>query len=456
MKEFTVNENYVNIGEMKKLLSRADSSNCETVRFTMDRYCGSIDLCQCSCTIKTKNSEGKSDVVLPQVQSSDDKLEVLWTVSSASTSVAGKLLVQIQFEKIFDDITKNIVWQSNIMEFEIAESLKSADEVYDRNPTLFQQWEERVNTAYSSVLSSVETAKTCSDAAAASVQTAQLQAAAAKADADRAQQTVADFTGYTKQESDNAFAGALIVEAAGQSVTVDDVQPNTFFRSLLVSGQTAETSTGDKSPDHPYVLEGTEQITVTDESGHQQIIALPQPLYSLPDGTADTFDPVSGTGIKRIRSIALSAANWILVPSYFDSSLIGFSCHPADRTDGAPVSYCDRFPITATPTPPKDKESFWWATGIGIAVLKSRLTGWDEIMTSAQKIALFTAWLAANPVIALYKLTKDNEIQGTAQSVPAYSPISVISASGNVAVRYAQDINKVIQRLKADIAALKG
>lgn len=156
MKEFTAGGHCFDVGEFKKLLSYQGSSNCETVCFTMEKTCENIDLSQCSCTIKTKNSTGKSDVILPEVQILGDKINVLWNVSSASTSVPGKLLAQIEFDKILDDNTKNIVWQSNIMEFEIQESLASADEVYDQNPTLFQQWEERVNTVFSDVSAGVK------------------------------------------------------------------------------------------------------------------------------------------------------------------------------------------------------------------------------------------------------------------------------------------------------------
>jgi hypothetical protein len=145
MKEFTAIGHHFDIGEVKKLLSYQGSSNCETVCFLIDRYSESTDLSQCSCIIKTKNSNEKTDVILPNIEIAEKTLRVLWTVSSATTSVPGKLSAQIQFEKLFSDNTKNIVWQSNIMEFEIAESLKSADEVYDQNPTLFQQWNEKIN-----------------------------------------------------------------------------------------------------------------------------------------------------------------------------------------------------------------------------------------------------------------------------------------------------------------------
>ncbi|NLJ32203.1 MAG: hypothetical protein GX424_11470 [Clostridiales bacterium] len=172
MKEFTANGHFIRVGTVKKTLAFWGDSNCETVCFTIGRQCGDADLSQCVCTVKTRNSNGKADVILPRVETGDDTVRVVWTVSSASTSVSGALQVQIQFEKIFDDNTKNLVWQSNVMEFDIPQSLDAADEVYDQDPTLFQQWEDRVNTAYSSVSASLTAAQAAAaQAGAAAVKT---------------------------------------------------------------------------------------------------------------------------------------------------------------------------------------------------------------------------------------------------------------------------------------------
>lgn len=344
MKTFEAVGNSFSISPVQKKLACRGSSNSETVRFRLDRYAGKADLSACNCTVKTRNSEGTSDLAVPEVTADDRKLSVDWTLSSGSAAVAGPLLVQLQFEKIYDDSSKNVVWQSGIMEFEISDSLDDADEIIDREPTLFQQWEERVNTAYSDVSAGVQSvqalqsqvqadadavaqqkqsaeqaaaqasqsaqeaaeseqsaaasatearasaeqaqgsaadaqtaqglangysnaAKTYSDAAAVgaqsaqtSAQTAQQQAEAAQQAAAEAQRKVDSFSGYSKEEIDNGFACALIGEATGQSITLDDVQPGTNFRSVLIAGQTLETGSGNKSPDDPYSLRGTAEF----------------------------------------------------------------------------------------------------------------------------------------------------------------------------------------------------
>lgn len=265
----------------KKLACRG-SSNSETVCFKLNRYAGKTDLSECHCTIKTKNSEGKSDVAIPEITANDKKLTINWVPSSGATVAAGPLQVQVQLEKIFNDKSKNINWQSNIMEFEITDSLAAADEIEDQEPTIFQQWEEKVNTLYSDAAADVQSmqvlqtevqadadavaqqkqsmeqaaAQVAQDAQAAAesaknasasanaaktlamqaqtcAQNAQTQANTAQEAATQAQQKVETFSGYTKEEIDNGFASVLIGEASGQSIALDDVQPNTNFRSLL-------------------------------------------------------------------------------------------------------------------------------------------------------------------------------------------------------------------------------
>ena len=155
--EFSGSSFYVST--MQKRLGYRGSSNSETVCFKLDRYIGTVDLYGCYCTIKTKNSEGKSDLIVPNITADDKKMQVLWTLSSGTTAAAGQLQVQLQFEKIFSDKSQNIIWQSNVMEFEIADSLDAADVVADQNPTLFQQWEDKVNTLYSDTASDMQSVK---------------------------------------------------------------------------------------------------------------------------------------------------------------------------------------------------------------------------------------------------------------------------------------------------------
>lgn len=138
------------LSDNNKILSYEGNSNADKVYFSIGRYFDEVDLSTCICTIKTTNSNKQNDVILPQVIINESTLGIIWTITSATTIVPGSLSVQIQFEKLVSDgqgtydPSKSIVWQSNVMRFEVKESLDSDDELYDQNPTLFQQWEDRI------------------------------------------------------------------------------------------------------------------------------------------------------------------------------------------------------------------------------------------------------------------------------------------------------------------------
>lgn len=44
-----------------------------------------------------------------------------------------------------------------------------------------------------------------------------------------------------------------------------------------------------------------------------------------------------------------------------------------------------------------------------VYIKKSRLTGWSDSLTEVEKVALFKAWLASNPLIVRYELAEQVE-----------------------------------------------
>ena len=536
MKTFEATGNIFCISPALKKLACRGSSNSETVRFKLDRCAGETDLFGCNCTVKTRNSDGISDLAVPKLTADGQKLNVYWTLSSGATAAAEPLFVQIQFEKIFDDKSENVNWQSNIMEFEISESLDADDEITDREPTLFQQWEEKVNTTYSDVSASVQSvqalqnqvqadadtvaqqkqsveqtaaqvtqdaqsasesaqnaaasvtaaqtsaqqaqasaadaqtaqglakgysdaAKTYSDAAAVSAQAAQRQADTAQEAAAQAQQKVDAFSGYTKTEIDDGFACALIGEASGQSVALDDVQPNTNFRSLTIYGQTVQDGSGDPSPENVRPLRGTTSLTVADGAGQQQAIALPQALYGL-SGAADGYDMVSGQGTLKIKKIMLNGTEDLNIHSgAYDGATFAFRTIFDLPKGGEETLLCDRFL-------PYDKGVLFKGNAEGCAIsttsstylviriLKSRLSGWSDGWTSQQKIDAFKVWLQGSPLTMLYKLAAPAAVQGPAPTVPSYAPGSVLSPDcGSLSVRYCRDLTAVIKGIEESMQA---
>jgi len=79
----------------------------------------------------------------------------------------------------------------------------------------------------------------------------------------------------------------------------------------IVYGETTETGTGVKGPYNPYTITGylPEQVTVGD-----MIYGMPEgmaPLYSLPDGTRDEYNPVTGLETRRVGVRPLSTKDWL-------------------------------------------------------------------------------------------------------------------------------------------------
>lgn len=256
--------NSFTVGPTQKRLSCRGDSNSEAVCFILDRYAGAADLSACRCSVKTKNSAGQSDVDLPEVSADDRQLTAVWTLSSRATVAAGPIQVQLQFEKTDGGGSgERIVWQSSIMEFEIADSLDAADEIADQTPTLFQKWEEKVNTLYSEAREDVQSVQAMqrligsqADAVTQTAGQVSQSAADARSAADEAERKVNGFSGYTKAEIDSGFAHALIGKTSGQAAGLDDVQPDTDFRSLLITGSAAQDGTGDPSPDNVRAIRG--------------------------------------------------------------------------------------------------------------------------------------------------------------------------------------------------------
>ena len=252
MKTFKAAGNTFYISPALKALSCRGSANSETVCFKLNRYAGKTDLSDCYCTIKTKNREGKSDLTVPEVTADDKTLNISWTLSSGATTAAGPLLVQLQLEKIYDDKSKSINWQSNIMEFEITDSLDAANEIEDQEPTLFQQWEEKVGKLYSDATADIQSVqtlqnqiKTDADAVAQQKQSVEQMAAQAAQNAQAAAESArsaAAFGNSTQTAAAQARTSASDADTArGLAKGYSDAS-KTYSDAASVSAQSAQTS----------------------------------------------------------------------------------------------------------------------------------------------------------------------------------------------------------------------
>jgi hypothetical protein len=198
------------------------------------------------------------------------------------------------------------------------------------------------------------------------------------------------------------------------------------------------------SPNYPAPITGTTKITVSDGGSNSQVITLSQPLYSLPDGTADSYDTVSGSGIQKVGKKVLNGSENGWGKAQETTNYVRFSI-PISGVYAPDLSgnycICDKFIGTKWNTAIQvNSEVAATFTGyVAIVILKSRLSGWFDSLTDAQKVALFTTWLSSNPVTVLYALATPVQITGTGQSVLAYDSSTVIFTNlGSISAVYSE------------------
>ena len=214
MKKITAASHILQPGRFDAQLIQGDS-NSTRLCFAVNRFCGPADLAECSCLIKTQNSEGKFDLILPELEVEENTVTVVWTITSATTRVAGQLVAQIQFERV-EESQSTVVWQSKKMAFEVLESLDAADEIHDASPTLFQQWEQRVNESYRATQTGVQSVTKLAEETAEQAQQAQTSAGSAQQQAALA-----------------AGEAAKAVQLNSQTQTLLSSQPRQFFVKTL-------------------------------------------------------------------------------------------------------------------------------------------------------------------------------------------------------------------------------
>ncbi|MEG0693676.1 MAG: hypothetical protein RR444_11430 [Oscillospiraceae bacterium] len=151
MKTIEVLGTIIVVNSHNKMISVKGNTNANQIQFRLARFEDSLDLSSLSCIIKTMNQAGKNDVIIPQVVIGDTTLDVIFRINHMTTLLDGNLELQIEFHKLTTDGLDDIVWQSNIAEFIIGNSLL-ADRIFEQvEPSVLQQWEKRVADIQSNV-----------------------------------------------------------------------------------------------------------------------------------------------------------------------------------------------------------------------------------------------------------------------------------------------------------------
>lgn len=244
-------------------------------------------------------------------------------------------------------------------------------------------------------------------------------------------QPVNVYRGSTK------VAGWHLASYSGQSpLTVDcdyDVPPD----ALTVDGKCVQTGT--PSPDSPApisTITGNVGITGADgASSDTATVAFGSNVCaSLPDGTHDSYDAVSGVLTKRVGKVVLDGSEdeiWILSRDWNTSAPTVF--HPYINIPS--------WSIGQTSTVNDSFGSFYYTNGGGhiaqeclycnvvnaslyLFVSASRLATYD--------VAGFTQWLAANPVTVYYKLATPTTVQLTPHLPVVRTGIKTLSIGADV------------------------
>ena len=176
-----------------------------------------------------------------------------------------------------------------------------------------------------------------------------------------------------------------------------------------------------------------------------QKIMLPQPLYNLPNGAADSYEVIGATGTEKIKKVILDGSKignnyWVYSNSENDTSI----CYGAPsgvlngRLAGIGNSYCDKFQYAGESSNWQHgdmRESYWPHTSqsdyLLIRINKSRLSGWSDSWTNAEKVEAFKTWLSSNPVTILYELAVPQTIAGTPQELKTIVGQNVIVNDNN-------------------------
>ena len=172
-----------------------------------------------------------------------------------------------------------------------------------------------------------------------------------------------------------------------------------------------------------------------------QIIQLPQALYALPNGTRDEYDAVSGQGTRRVGRLALDGTEPFLRfrSDGNNATTVSFDTQGSRGiVNGAHNSSnlsCTHFKAGGSSTDGAENVGTGSIGEIYFEILRSRLAGWDDAWTNAQKLDAFKAWLVAQysagtAVTVVYPLASPILITGTPQTISTYAHTIVTTDNG--------------------------
>ena len=155
-----------------------------------------------------------------------------------------------------------------------------------------------------------------------------------------------------------------------------------------------------------------ESRTRTGAISHQSnSLPLTIPMRSLPDGTCDTLNLLTGEHVQNIGKLIISDnVKYSSVDSnnhvMFTMPSSASELHTPNRQQTG--VYCDRFIVRDIYGVERDFEGIELGTtnprSVFIKISKSKLQGYQDSLTADQKTELFKDWLRGNPITLQYQL----------------------------------------------------
>lgn len=163
-------------------------------------------------------------------------------------------------------------------------------------------------------------------------------------------------------------------------------------------------------------------------------------LYDLPDGTADSYDVVSGL---ETHNIGINTADDTINPlvSATNTNTVAFAHAPAahGRFDAGFIS--SHFPwIPDSSDIEHSRIGGGGGAYIYVYINKSRLSGYSDSWNDAQKVTAFKTWLASHHVQTLYGLATPTTTQHTHADIPQPAPVAnAWTDTGGIGADYTAD-----------------
>ena len=234
-------------------------------------------------------------------------------------------------------------------------------------------------------------------------------------------QPVNVYRGSTK------VAGWHLASYSGTSPLSVDCDYNVPPDALTIDGRCVQTGT--PSPDSPAPISTiTGDMTITGADGAESdtvTVALGSNVCaSMPDGTHDSYDAVTGVLTKRVGKVVFNATEWWDLASEFDTTN-GVSAYCGSHIYSS-YAYCDKLNVVQY-----DNSSLLNTMLIypdtGTVVINIKKT-----LLSTPDIAGFKAWLAANPVTVYYKLATPTTVQLTPHLPVVRTGIKTLTVGADV------------------------